>query len=255
MVKPSLLPMLGLVLVACGGGQPSPAELFGGRVTSVVLEVDYTASARPVVGRVPLGPTVWSVFRDNAAQLLGDGKALTVPSRLEEMQEIPEPGGGADFTTERILALAEAHRDQRSGGERASFYALWLPGYYQDPSGRRPDVLGVSLGDTGVIAMFKPVIDKTTSGAPALADGFVEQSVLVHEFGHAVGLVNRGVPLRSSHHDAEHGAHCQARECVMYYLNEGPAEVLEYAKRRLQTGQTALFGAECLADVAALRGR
>jgi hypothetical protein len=74
----------------------------------------------------------------------------------------------------------------------------------------------------------------------------------VHEVGHAVGLVNRGVPLTSDHHDAEHGAHRTNQDCVMYHANEGAAELAQFVRDAVVAGDTIILGDECLADTDSL---
>jgi hypothetical protein len=77
---------------------------------------------------------------------------------------------------------------------------------------------------------------------------------MVHELGHAVGLVNVGVPLTSPHQDLPNGAHCTSQSCVMYFANEGVADMTAYAQQYVLTGNTILLGPECLADVDAFYG-
>jgi hypothetical protein len=175
------------------------------------------------------------------------------------MQALGDPGPGP-FDAEAIAGLAGRYRDVRSGDGVASYYAIWLDGLYAEGGRARDDVLGVSLGETGVIAMFKPVLRGAASRQAVR--WFVEQSTLVHEFGHAAGLVNNGVDARGAHHDAEHGAHCTNREgCVMFYANEGVADIVSfYERNRERNGDDAalfeavLFGPECLGDMAAAAG-
>jgi hypothetical protein len=100
--------------------------------------------------------------------------------------------------------------------------------------------------------MFKPVIESTDVPLLPAISRFVEQTTLVHELGHAVGLVNRGVPLASQHHDAEHGAHCTDDRCVMYYANEGASDLSQFVSEYVTSGDTIVFGADCLADTDAL---
>jgi hypothetical protein len=81
---------------------------------------------------------------------------------------------------------------------------------------------------------------------------YVEQSTLVHELGHAIGLVNNGVPLVSAHQDGPHGAHCTDTSCVMYWQNEGASAMAAWATQYVLSNSTILFKADCLADVDAL---
>ncbi|MGQ0507744.1 MAG: hypothetical protein ACT4TC_20775, partial [Myxococcaceae bacterium] len=203
-------------LLACGNPsgpsdavvQPAPAQLFSAEITQVVLEVDYAEGAEPYTGPNSIfgGGDTWQLFRANAAKLFeGQNKTLIIPSQLSEMEALGNISG-SDFTADRILTLAGTHRGTFNTSNAASFYFLWLDGYFRDDTGPRENVLGVSLGNTGVVAMFKPVIRSTQSVFAPNTERSVEQSTLVHEFGHAVGLVNNGIALASMHQDSAHGA-------------------------------------------------
>jgi hypothetical protein len=115
-------------------------------------------------------------------------------------------------------------------------------------------VLGVSIGDSGVVAMFKDVIAGTGIAAVPNLERFVEQSVLIHELGHGFGLVANGVATTSAHHDEAHGAHCTNDRCVMYWLNEGANDMAMFARQYVVSGNSILFDDACLADVDALTG-
>jgi hypothetical protein len=122
---------------------------------------------------------------------------------------------------------------------------LFLDGYLSQEGQRQPAVLGVSIGNTGVIAMFKPVI----SGAATAR--FVEQTTLIHEFGHAAGLVDNGLAMTRPHRNPDHGAHCDDSECVMHYLNEGAKDLVGFVRRVIKTDSTVVFDAACLDDARA----
>ncbi len=42
-------------------------------------------------------------------------------------------------------------------------------------------------------------------------------TLLEHEFGHLMGLVDQGSPMQVNHKDAANGAHCDKPDCLMYY--------------------------------------
>ena len=48
----------------------------------------------------------------------------------------------------------------------------------------------------------------------------LESTVLEHEFGHILGLVDLGSPMQTNHKDAAHGNHCNNTNCLMYYASE-----------------------------------
>lgn len=234
--------------------QPPPADVVkNGTITNVVIEVDYASGAEPYTGASGKKSTVndvWEIARQNLGKLL-PGKTVTVPSTLDQMEKLDDISD-ATYSSEKILAIATAHRNQKNEAGKASYYVVWLNGTFEEDGKENAAVLGVSLGSTGVIAMFKPVI----AGASVLPgiDRFVEQSTLVHELGHALGLVNNGIPLTSAHHDAEHGAHCSNEDCVMYWQNEGAAGVVPFVQRYLANDSLILFADDCLNDAAAIHG-
>ncbi len=219
--------------------------LFTSQVSHIDVEVDFEHGAAPYTGnRAGFGDT-WSLFENNADALFSDHpKTITVDKKLVEMEDLGNLAD-TDFTDQEILAVAAAHRQNQDSATTRSFYVVFLDAYYSGEDGREPNVLAVTLWDTGVIAMFKPVIEGT------FAPFRIEQTTLVHEFGHAVGLVGYGLPVvHPAHHDTAHGAHCMNPNCVMYWLNEGQS-IVEYVSGHVTSGQNILFDDDCLADTQA----
>lgn len=246
------------ILLACGaadetsGAQPKPADVFGPETSQVIVEVDYAAEAEPYVGSAGRLSDIWQLTYDNLTTAFGPSKTVTVPRMLQDMERLDDVRGEA-FDADAILAIAERHRSARRAGT-VGYYVVFLPGRFARDGVPSDDTLGVSIAGTGVIAMFKEVIAATSTPSRVNVARFTEQIVLVHELGHALGLVNNGLPLTSAHHDVEHGAHCTNRSCIMYYANEGVRDVLEFARTFLESGSTTLFASECLEDLRAARG-
>lgn len=225
-------------------------ELFSPELEFLTIEVDYAQGAEPYTGSVALASDIWDLFRVNAERVFeGTETAVHVPSTLDDMENLGEMTD-QEFTVEDILDIAEQHRDSQNTENTIAFYVVWLPGYFHDGDEVLTGVLGVSLGNTGIIAMFKPVIESTEMPLFPSVAPFVEQSTLIHEFGHAIGLVNNGIPIVDDHHDEEHGAHCTNQDCVMYWANEGAAELRDFVRDYVLSGDSVLFGPSCLADIA-----
>lgn len=250
------------LLLSCSSHQPiherrpSAADLFGSTsaVTRVVIEVDYVPSAEPVSSRLAnYSGRPWSLVEANLVSLFaGSNKLLETPASRDEMKPLNDVHGRT-FTTDQVLAIADAHRSIPNSPDIASFFVVWLPGFYDDGTGPATDVLGVAFGESGVVAMFEEAIASTSPASSTVR--YVEQATLVHELGHAVGLVNEGIEPASPHHDAAHGAHCTNPSCAMYWANEGAEAAVSFANHAAATGNQILFGPECLADVAALAHR
>jgi hypothetical protein len=102
--------------------------------------------------------------------------------------------------------------------------------------------------------MFKDVIESTNVLLQPNVVRYVEQSTLIHELAHSIGLVDNGVHMASAHKDASHGAHCDNPDCVMFWQNDGSQDAADFAQQKLLTGSSILFDAKCLADVDAITG-
>jgi hypothetical protein len=234
-----------------GGGDVDP--VFDPTITRVVIEIDFETGQAPFTGPILGFGDTFDLTAENVDRLFSGKKTLTIPRTTAEMEDV---GAIADeeLTTADLIALAGTHRGRRDEPGTKTYYVLFVSGHFADTSGVQPSVLGVSLGDTGVIAMFKDVIRSTSSVALPNLVRFVEQSTLVHELAHAIGLVDTGVPATSAHVDTAHGAHCTNDRCVMYYLNEGATDAAMFARQVITTGDKILFDASCLADADAASG-
>ncbi|QQR91614.1 MAG: hypothetical protein IPJ88_07800 [Myxococcales bacterium] len=238
--------------------------LFGSQVTSMIIEVDYQQGAEPYTVNVGGEGSPWSLMALNFTKLFeARPRPITIPTTIEDMQNIGQ-AEDPDFTVDDVIKLAKTHRDHISSKEVPSFYILFLDGYFFENNERQHGVLGISIGGTGMVAMFKPVIQSTApqlnnTTVDDLVRHFGEQTTLVHELGHAIGLVNNGLALTTAHWDEENGRHCSNERCVMYYLNEGARDLLEFVQDLnlcLDGAETAqeeddclvLFGGACLGD-------
>src|SRR4051812_30033277 len=93
--------------------QPSSDVLFSATVARVTIEVDYVKGAEPYTGSLGTFGDTWALFRTNAARVFQRSpKALVVPTTLEAMEAIDVKG--TTFTTDQILAIADAHRDAKN---------------------------------------------------------------------------------------------------------------------------------------------
>ena len=223
------------------------ALVFSPQTQTVTIEVDYQEGAEPIITRDTIfsqRANTWEdIVRPNIeAMLAEDPKELALPTALDGMEKLA-PSSQESYTVDDILKLAEQHRGLLGDEQNATYYVLFLNGFFQKNGEANPTTLGVNLGDTGVIAMFSPVIK--SSDAPS----FVEATTIVHELGHAIGLVATGLPPVDDHHDSDNGAHCTNTDCVMYFRNEGRDAARDFLRRIRDEGTVIVFGDECLEDI------
>jgi hypothetical protein len=233
------------------GSGSSATDVFATSTTKVVVEIDYETGQQPYTGNMAGFGDTFEPTINNIDRVFSGKKTVTIPTTLADMQDVGTVSDD-EITVGDIAALASQNRDQHDSADTKTYWMIFLSGHFADGNGVQTQVLGVSVGDT--VAMFKDVIEATGSTLSPNTARYVEQSTLVHELSHSIGLVDNGVPMVAPHKDAAHGAHCNNPDCVMYWLNEGASDASDFALRRLLTGDTILFDAACLADVDALTG-
>lgn len=229
--------------------QASPTNYFR-TATTVTIEVYYEAGAEPYTGYTAQGRPYWGILGSNLDSIFQYRSApvtINIPTVLSEMTNIPAQVKSS-WTPQEIIALHQRHHSQTPSASHARFYVYFLRGNYSEDGVNQTGVLGVSLGGTPVIAIFKDVIVQSGITPNGPVAKFVEQSTLVHEMGHALGFVNNGVPMASPHQDHAHGAHSTNRDCVMYWLNEGANDMALFIQRYLNSSSVVMWGPETLAD-------
>jgi hypothetical protein len=239
------------------GTQPPVSTLFAKSITSVIIEIDYAPGAEPYVGTVKDFGDPWNLFNANVLAIFDGKKKVTFPRTLAKMEKLDDVTAKS-FTTQDILAIAAAHRTEGQYSDGVSFYVVFLPGSFVDDSGtEQPKTLGVSIGDTGVIGMFKPAIE-TPVGNPTAVPQFVEQLALIHFMGHAVGFVDNGVPVgetNRAHVDTENVHHCSNTQCSLSFAIESVVGAVAYAKQYIRNPEAVLIGQECLSDARLLESK
>ena len=239
------------VVNGCGGGSSGGGaskidnpKFFFGTMTAMDVDIAYETGADPFASNK------WTMLKLNLEALFRDRPikpTVTLPTSSDQMTNIPSQGKTA-WTLYDILDLEMTYRSRKSDGATGRFWVVFLKGYLEKDGAPNTAVIGVSITGTTVIAMFKDVIESTGVRATGQVPRFVEQSTIVHEIGHALGLVANGVTLQSSHHDAANGAHCRNPNCVMYYQNEGKDSLQRFREQLRDTEDPVIFGAECLED-------
>jgi hypothetical protein len=220
---------------------------FYSTVTSITVHVAYEPDAKPFTGTFDNGDQYWSVLETNIKALfLGRiiEPDVSVPKDLSGMDQISTQAQSS-WTTAQVIDLAQGTWDTPQTSTSTELYVLFLNGYYNDKGVVNKHVVGISLGGTTVIAVFKDVV--RASEPSSFVDTILEQTTLVHEFGHAAGLVNNGIPMVSDHEDTEHINHCTNEDCVMFWENDGTS-LNFFIQKIINSPSDVIFGPECLND-------
>lgn len=211
-------------------GESAMDLLSGQKFDELLIEIQYMPDMRPTSGAV-----------DNLFDFLSN--RLNKENIRVTYKEIVSGGKNA-YTIDDVRSIEEANRESfNSGGEIATYF-LFLDAEYSTPN-----VLGIAYRNTSM-ALFESTLKENSGGLfrPSLTT--LETTVLEHEFGHILGLVNNGSPLQSDHQDEEHGKHCDVEDCLMYYA----VETTDFVSN-LSGGNIPNLDAQCLADLKANGGK
>ncbi|MEX1121833.1 MAG: hypothetical protein WD491_01130 [Balneolales bacterium] len=137
-------------------------------------------------------------------------------------------GGKEKYTIQEIIDLEDDHRTEFNRSDTLAVYFLYVDGgSSQDQNGSY--ILGAAYRNTSMV-IYQENIEEVSGGlgSPSLED--VETTVLNHEFGHVLGLVDVGTEMQADHKDPnqERGSHCDNDSCLMHYTarTEGIADLL-----------------------------
>lgn len=241
-----------LLLVVLGAGcvLPGPAPqrpyyeevLSASPFTDLVIEIDHAPGRAPSL----------------AAQthLLATMKNVTSKERVAIALQATL-AGAADkrWTAEELVALEKETRTQRHEAPVAVLHVLYPAGRYE-----REGVAGVTVSGPviGPVVVFLDTLDDlgTPLGplpmpAPAIQE--LERATLLHEAGHALGLVDNGLPQVRDREDPEHEGHSSNLASVMYWKVESLDGLRELL---LDDGSVPdTFDADDLADLRSVGGR
>jgi hypothetical protein len=210
----------------------------------LVLEVDVVEGMAPREG-------VEAHLEELFAEILDK------PDGIEAIRDDVLAPRGSDhaWSIEELRELAQESLNLEVDASTTVLHTLWVDGR-SDRDGDGGVILGLQFGRH--IVMFKETIDAVCSRAALPLNREqtcrgTERALWIHEIGHAIGLVDNGLPMVEDHKDPERGAHSRHADCIMYWAYTGEA----LADRVLSSilGDTPELGFDeyCLADIAAVR--
>lgn len=175
------------------------------KYSKLLVEIDYVNGQQPRAGSVDL-----------------------LEQRIDE--RLSKPGGTTVrqtafastrtvYSNDNLKQVEATQRNDRPAGDTMTLYILFLNGHHEKDTSNEK-VLGVQY-DYSSIAIFKETVD-SSGGLLGLSftAADVERAVLIHELGHAMGLVNNGLKMVHDHEDKDHPKHSNSRDSVMYWAVE-----------------------------------
>jgi hypothetical protein len=169
---------------------------------------------------------------------------LNKPGGITIVTKQIEGAGKTVLGVNDITSFEKQHRSAFSSGAEIALYILYTDGTYTDDN-----VLGVAYQNTSAVLFGKKIHDNS-GGLGQSSRTKLEATVLEHEVGHLLGLVDTGSSMQTQHKDGAHGSHCINSNCLMYYAAE-TTDILGF----LITGNIPSPDADCAADLRANGGK
>jgi hypothetical protein len=199
--------------------------------TSLTIEVQY------MQGYQPDAPAL-DQLRSFLEALLNKPAGISVT-----LSQIPSSGTDP-LSMDDIRNIEKQYRTRYANGSELDVYVLYADAGFTDNS-----VLGVSYLNTSVCLFGKTIADNS-GGIGQANRATLTATVLEHEMGHLLGLVNNGTPMKTPHEDQTHPAHCNNKDCLMYYAAE-TTDILGF----LIAGGAPTLDANCRNDLRANGGK
>ncbi|HTA61586.1 MAG TPA: peptidase [Bacteroidia bacterium] len=181
--------------------------LSSGKYSNLVIEVDY------VTGFAPTDESLNNLVSFLTARInKPNGISIT-------KKEIPAPNMGASYNLSQVQDIELANRKMITSGSTITAYILYLDKEYTGTVSSQGKVLGINYQSSSIV-MFESTIAQFSGGLTQPSRSLLETTVVEHEFGHVLGLVNNGTAMLNAHQDVANGKHCNNTACLMYYAVE-----------------------------------
>jgi len=214
----------------------TPHELLAGdKYDKLVVEIQFVQGSEPTQATL-----------DNLKTFLE--QRLNKPGGITIVQNSISSPGKSSYSVDDIESIEKSNRTQVTSGGTVSTYFLFLDGEYAGNSGSGK-VLGIAYGATSM-AIFEKTVKENSGSLGKPSTTMLESTVINHEFGHILGLVNNGTSMQSAHQDGTNGRHCSNKDCLMYYT----AETTDIIANIL-TGGIPGLDANCISDLKANGGK
>lgn len=190
--------------------------LAGDPFTDLVVEIDHAP------GRVPS-----VVAREH---LLAQLRAVTSKERVSVvLEETLRDDATKRWSADDLVKLEAQTRSAEHKAPTAVLHVLYPAGRFENDS-----VAGVTVGGVvlGPVTVFLDTLNEVGSPVgplpmPQEARDEIERGTLLHEAGHAMGLVDNGLPMVEDHEDPAHEGHSSNPESVMYWQVESTSGIRE----------------------------
>ena len=151
----------------------------------------------------------------------------------------------SSYTLDEIKIIEEENRNKFSGDNQIAISILFLNGT-SSANLENSIILGKAYRNTSLV-IFEESVHLFSDDHFEPSRSVLETKIILHEFCHLLGLVNKGTSPVNIHIDSEHAGHCIIADCLMYYLVVNGSN--------MNTEQIPQLDSFCVADLKANGGK
>ncbi|HBF21303.1 MAG: peptidase [Owenweeksia sp.] len=208
------------------------ADRFG----KITVEIQYPAGFAPDAGIITNLKNFISTYCHKPDGIEIVPVQITTPAAesydFPDVREI-EKNNRTVFNKENELALYLLFSDKEYSGNEGNQFTL-----------------GAAYQNTSTV-IFMKTIRNNSGGFGQPSEVLLASTVLQHELGHLMGLVNLGADMQQDHEDKEHEKHCNEKSCLMYWAVETQAAMGNIVGMNTPPD----LDAQCRADIRAKGGK
>ncbi len=165
----------------------------------IKIEYDYVEGCRPKNESLEF-------FNQKVSEICGEKDQV-----IDVMDDkIKEKDVKINYREEEVIQLGDTYQDIEREGKTVPLHVIYLNGLYEEKN-----VLGLTYNHMHIV-LFKQSISRVVNASSWQSEDpekDMENSVLLHEFGHIISLV--GIGYQSDHEIERHHCNEEAGECVM----------------------------------------
>jgi predicted Zn-dependent protease len=198
---------------------------------SLIVEIQFMSGFKPE-------PATLDYLRNFLETYLNKPQGINIV--LKEIPAIKQEA----LSMDEVSAIEKEKRLRFLRQDKIAIYILFTNGVHPGNN-----ILGMAYRNTSVVVYGK-AIRKYSSMTGRLTHQELETTVLLHEIGHLLGLVNKGTPPQSRHVDSRFQDHCNNRKCLMYHSVE-----TKNLSSILLKGNMPVLDSHCIEDLIANGGK
>ena len=217
-------------------GQSANGLLSNAKFQSTVVEVVYVSGNEPQQASI-----------DNFVNFLEE--RTNKPNGISvQKREITSPGL-SPYSFEDLVNVEANFRTLFSSESQIAVWAFFADGASSSNTSTGT-VLGTAYRNTSFV-IYEETIQDLSDEPLEPSRELLETTVILHEFGHLLGLTNLGTPLQTAHEDTTHPKHCDVDTCLMFWKAETGSGVIDL----ISGGTVPSLDGQCIADLRANGGR